>query len=72
MNASERPCEHDKGTEPINMTVLEHRLGYRVVKHGGERGDTGQVQNLDAKGHVASVRPASGVEVELYGLLTGK
>lgn len=64
MSADKRPCQHDKAQDPEPMTLLEHRLGYRVV------GDPRQLQNLDSKGHVESVRPASGVELQLFGLLT--
>lgn len=51
------------------MTLLEHRLGYRVIPH--KDGHPGQLQNIDANGHIDSVRPASVVEVQLYSLLTG-
>lgn len=53
------------------MTILENRLGYRVIAHSTQDGHPGQLQNLDWKGHVDSVRPASHVEIQLYGLLTG-
>lgn len=72
MSADKRPCRHIGAdfVEPVSMTLLEHRLGYRVVAHTAQDGHPGQLQNIDKNGHVDSVRPASHVEIQLYGLLT--
>lgn len=65
-----KQCEHPKTDEAIPMTLLESQLGYRIVAHTTQDGHPGQLQNLDNKGHVHSCRPASNVEVQLFGILT--